>query len=134
MSDAFRRFAQFCATAVGSSWAFLFAGLVIIVWAITGPFFHYSDTWQLVVNTGTSVITFLMVFIIQNSQNRDAKAMQLKLDELLCAVENARTGLVDLEDLGDDEINRLQQEFRHISKEESTSRVKTGVDASDNRR
>jgi len=119
MTDVFRRFAQLCATAVGSSWAFLVAVLVIIGWAATGPLFHYSDTWQLVINTGTSLITFLMVFIIQNSQNRDARAMQLKLDELLCAVENARTGLVNLEALDDAEIARLQAEFQRISKREN---------------
>jgi low affinity Fe/Cu permease len=118
MTEKFRRFAQYCALAVGSSWAFLIAGAVIIVWAVTGPLFHYSDTWQLVINTGTSVVTFLMVFIIQNSQNRDAQAMQLKLDELLCAVANARNGLVDLEHLGDDEIERLQKEFQRISRNE----------------
>jgi low affinity Fe/Cu permease len=125
MTDVFRRFAQLCATAVGSSWAFLVAVLVIIGWAATGPLFHYSDTWQLVINTGTSLITFLMVFIIQNSQNRDARAMQLKLDELLCAVENARTGLVNLEELDDAEIARLQAEFQRISKRENNCEANT---------
>jgi low affinity Fe/Cu permease len=125
MTDVFRRFAQLCATAVGSSWAFLVAVLVIIGWAATGPLFHYSDTWQLVINTGTSLITFLMVFIIQNSQNRDARAMQLKLDELLCAVENARTGLVNLEELDDAEIARLQAEFQRISKRENNCEPNT---------
>jgi len=119
MSGIFHRFAQYCALTVGSSWAFLVACLVIAVWAVTGPLFGYSDTWQLVINTGTSVVTFLMVFIIQNSQNRDAQAMQLKLDELLCAIENARTGLVDLENMGDEEIARLQKEFQRIRRNES---------------
>ncbi|HTN67061.1 MAG TPA: low affinity iron permease family protein [Burkholderiaceae bacterium] len=119
MSGIFHRFAQYCALTVGSSWAFLIACLVIAVWAVTGPLFGYSDTWQLVINTGTSVVTFLMVFIIQNSQNRDAQAMQLKLDELLCAIENARTGLVDLENMGDEEIARLQKEFQRIRRHES---------------
>ncbi len=119
MSGIFHRFAQYCALTVGSSWAFLIAFLVIAVWAVTGPLFGYSDTWQLVINTGTSVVTFLMVFIIQNSQNRDSQAMQLKLDELLYAIENARTGLVDLENMGDEEIARLQKEFQRIRRNES---------------
>lgn len=119
MSGIFHRFAQYCALTVGSSWAFLIAFLVIAVWAVTGPLFGYSDTWQLVINTGTSVVTFLMVFIIQNSQNRDSQAMQLKLDELLYAIENARTGLVDLENMGDEEIARLQKEFERIRRNES---------------
>jgi low affinity Fe/Cu permease len=119
MTDAFRRFAQLCSNAVGSSWTFLIAGLVIIVWAVTGPYFHYSDTWQLVINTGTSVVTFLMVFIIQNSQNRDARTMQMKLNELLCAIENARTGLVNLENLDEADLIRLQKEFQRIGRREN---------------
>lgn len=119
MTHAFHRYAQLCANVVGSSWAFLIASLVIIVWAATGPIFHYSDTWQLVINTGTSVVTFLMVFIIQNSQNRDTLAMQLKLDELLRAVENARTGMVNLESLDEKELMRLQKEFQRIGRREN---------------
>ncbi len=119
MTHAFHRYAQLCANVVGSSWAFLIASLVIIVWAATGPIFHYSDTWQLVINTGTSVVTFLMVFIIQNSQNRDTLAMQLKLDELLRAIENARTGMVNLESLDEKELMRLQKEFQRIGRREN---------------
>jgi low affinity Fe/Cu permease len=118
MNDAFRKFAQLVAQVVGSSWTFLIAILVIVVWGVTGPLFHYSDTWQLVINTGTSVITFLMVFIIQNSQNRDAKAMHLKLDELIRAVEGARTGLVNLEALSDEDVLQLEQEFERLRKRE----------------
>src|SRR5467141_855093 len=97
MNEIFRKFAQAASKMVGSSWAFIFAALIIVVWAATGPIFHYSDTWQLVINTGTTIITFLIVFLIQNTQNRDAKAIHLKLDELIKGVPGARTQLVDLE-------------------------------------
>ncbi|RIK27108.1 MAG: low affinity iron permease family protein [Chloroflexi bacterium] len=114
MSEPFRKFAQKMALVVGSSWAFILAVVVIGVWAVTGPIFRFSDTWQLVINTGTTIVTFLMVFLIQNTQNRDAQALHLKLDELLRAVKEARTGLVDLENLPDEELQRLQQEFRRL--------------------
>ncbi len=114
MRELFRKFAQKTSQAVGSSWAFILAVLIIIVWAITGPMFHYSDTWQLVINTGTTIITFLMVFLIQNTQNRDAKAIHLKLDELLKGVKGARTGLVNLEQLSDKELENLQKEFERL--------------------
>src|SRR5499427_8302782 len=114
MNELFRLFAHRTSQLVGSSWAFMLAVLIIIAWAITGPVFHYSDTWQLVINTGTTIITFLMVFLIQNTQNRDAKAIHLKLDELLRGVKGARTGLVDLEDLSDDELERLKHEFERL--------------------
>jgi low affinity Fe/Cu permease len=116
MHQAFRRFAVAIAELVGSSQAFLISVGVLIIWALTGPFFHYSDTWQLVINTGTSVITFLMVFLIQNTQNREAKVLQLKLDELLRGVEGARTGMVRLEDLSDEDIVQLQVEFEQLRK------------------
>jgi low affinity Fe/Cu permease len=116
MKNAFRKFAQICAAVVGSVWAFLISIVTVVIWACTGSYFHYSDTWQLVINTGTSVITFLMVFIIQNSQNRDAKAMHLKLDELIRAVEGARTGLVNLEALSDEDVLQLQDEFERLGK------------------
>src|SRR6266480_5863438 len=99
MRELFRKFAQTTSQAVGSSWAFILAVLIIIVWAITGPMFHYSDTWQLVINTGTTIITFLMVFLLQNTQNRDAEAMHLKLDELIRATKAASNSLVNIEDL-----------------------------------
>ncbi|HET7322240.1 MAG TPA: low affinity iron permease family protein [Longimicrobiaceae bacterium] len=114
MRDFFRIFAQRTSQVVGSAWSFLFAALVIVVWACTGPIFNYSDTWQLVINTGTTIVTFLMVFLIQNTQNRDARAMHLKLDELLRAGTQARTGMVDLEDLSDEELDRLQHEFQRL--------------------
>ena len=119
MRELFRKFAQITSTVVGSSWAFIFAVLIILVWAITGPMFHYSDTWQLVINTGTTIITFLMVFLIQNTQNRDAKAIHLKLDELIKGVKGARTSLVNLEQLSDKDLERLQKEFERIHHREN---------------
>jgi low affinity Fe/Cu permease len=98
----------------GTPWAFILAGLVIVVWGITGRMFHYSDTWQLVINTGTTIITFLMVFLIQNTQNRDARAIHLKLDELIRAKKGARNRLVDLENCTDDELEALEKEFHEF--------------------
>jgi len=118
VNEFFRKFAQQTSMVVGSPWAFLTALLVILVWALTGPIFGFSDTWQLVINTGTTIVTFLMVFLIQNTQNRDAKAIHLKLDELLRAVEGARTRLVDLEDLPDEELAHLQQFFHRLRERE----------------
>src|SRR5689334_2022514 len=114
MNEFFRKFAHAAASAVGSPFAFLLGLLLIVVWAVTGPAFHYSDTWQLVINTGTTVVTFLMVFLIQNTQNRDAKAMHLKLDELIRAVSSARNRLVHLEDLSDADLAVLENEFRRL--------------------
>lgn len=122
MQNLFRKFAQAASRAVGSSWTFILAVLIIIVWAITGPMFHYSDTWQLVINTGTTIITFLMVFLIQNTQNRDAKAIHLKLDELIRAVSGARTHLVDLETLSDEELDQLHGQFKRLQKSEPKDR------------
>jgi low affinity Fe/Cu permease len=112
----FRVCAQGIATAAGSPWAFMIALSTVIVWGLTGVKFHYSDTWQLVINTGTTIVTFLMVFLIQNSQNRDTKAIHLKLDELLRAVQGARTGLVSLENLTDDQLEQLQKEFDRLQR------------------
>ncbi|HMH44750.1 MAG TPA: low affinity iron permease family protein [Pyrinomonadaceae bacterium] len=119
MRELFRKFAQKTSQACGSSWAFIAAVLIIVVWAVTGPMFHFSDTWQLVINTGTTIITFLMVFLIQNTQNRDATAIHLKLDELLKGVKGARTGLVNLEQLSDVELEKLQKEFERLHQEVS---------------
>ena len=99
---------------MGSPWAFIAAALLILGWALTGPLFGFSDVWQLVINTSTTIITFLMVFLIQNTQNRDAKAMHLKLDELLRGVEGARTSMVDLEDLSDEDLKKLQDDFQRL--------------------
>jgi low affinity Fe/Cu permease len=114
MQEFFRKFSHRVSESIGSPIAFIIAVLVIVVWAVSGPLFHFSDTWQLVINTGTTIVTFLVVFLIQNTQNRDAKAIQLKLDELLRAVQEARTSLVDLEDMSDEELNNLSKEFRHV--------------------
>ena len=117
VSDAFRSFAHRSSTLLGSAWAFCGAVLVIVVWLVTGPTFHFSDTWQLIINTATTVITFLMVFLIQNTQNRDAKAVHLKLDELIRAVKGARNQLVDLENLSDNDLKKLEQQFRRLRKQ-----------------
>ena len=114
MKALFRNFSRWTAEIVGSPWAFLLSAALIVTWGATGPLFHFSDSWQLVVNTGTTVVTFLMVFLIQNTQNRDARAMHLKLDELIRAVGAARTRLVHLEDLTDDELATLEQEFQKL--------------------
>lgn len=114
MNEAFRRFSQRTSEMVGSSWAFLVAATAIVVWGITGPLFGFSDTWQLVINTGTTIVTFLMVFLIQNTQNRDAKALHLKLDELIRATDAADDYMINLEELGDEEIVRIQEAFQHL--------------------
>jgi low affinity Fe/Cu permease len=114
--DAFGVFARKMSTVLGSAWAFVVAILIIVVWAMTGPAFGYSDTWQLIINTGTTIVTFLMVFLIQNTQNRDAKAVHLKLDELIRALGGARNKLVDLEKLSDDDLKSLEAEFEKLRK------------------
>jgi len=100
---------------VGSTWAFAIAVLVVAVWAVTGPIFHFSDTWQLVINTGTTIVTFLMVFLIQRAQNKEAKAVQLKLNEIVAAVQGASNRLIDVENLSEAEITRLQEHFKNLS-------------------
>jgi low affinity Fe/Cu permease len=114
MHDAFRQLARAVSNLVGTPAAFALALVGVLVWVACGPLFHYSDTWQLVINTTTTIITFLVIFLIQNTQNRDAKALHLKLDELLRAVKSARTRLVDLEDLPDEELARLENEFKRL--------------------
>jgi low affinity Fe/Cu permease len=129
MQEPFRVFAQQASQAVGSAWAFMLAVAVVVVWAFTGPLYEYSDTWQLVINTGTTIVTFLMVFLIQNTQNRDAKAIHLKLDELIRAGTHARNELVELERLSDDELEQLQEEFHklHTSYEQKAKSVSQEV-------
>src|SRR5438046_11490 len=116
VSDAFRIFARRSSTILGSAWAFAVAILIIVVWGITGPTFHYSDTWQLIINTGTTIVTFLMVFLIQNTQNRDAKAVHLKLDEVIRALRGARNELIDLEKLADEDLTSLEKQFERVRK------------------
>ena len=114
--DAFGVFARKTSSVLGSAWAFVVAILIIVIWAATGHAFGYSDTWQLIINTGTTIVTFLMVFLIQNTQSRDAKAVHLKLDELIRALSGARNKLVDLEKLSDDELKTLETEFEKLRK------------------
>jgi low affinity Fe/Cu permease len=114
MREHFRKFAHTTSQIVGSPWSFLVACAVIFAWALTGPHFRYNDTWQLVINTGTTIVTFLMVFLIQNTQNRDARAMHLKLDELIRALKGARNQLVNLEEMSDEELDQLQKEFHRV--------------------
>jgi low affinity Fe/Cu permease len=114
MQQFFRRLAQATAQAVGTPWTFLGALAIVVIWAASGPAFHFSDTWQLVINTGTTIVTFLMVFLIQNTQNRDARVMQLKLDELIRATHTARNQLVDMEAMSDEELAALQREFKEL--------------------
>jgi low affinity Fe/Cu permease len=120
MKETFRKFAENTANAVGSYWAFLLAALTVIIWAVSGPLFGFSDTWQLVINTGTTVVTFLMVFLIQNTQNRAERVTSLKLDELLRAMEGARTQLVKLDDMSDEQLRRMQEEFSQLPEASAT--------------
>jgi len=114
MRDHFRRFACKAADWAGTPFAFGGACLLVIGWLVTGPMFQYSNTWQLVINTGTTIVTFLMVFLIQHAQNRDTIAIQLKLNELLRSVKGARNEFVDLEEMTDDELQRVLEEFRRM--------------------
>jgi low affinity Fe/Cu permease len=114
MDRWFRKFAQKTAEVVGHSQAFFVATSVVAIWALTGPIFHFSDTWQLVINTGTTIVTFLMVFLIQNTQNRDSHAVHLKLDELIRANKHARNALLGLEAMSDKDLAQLQLEFEQL--------------------
>lgn len=113
-NDRFGHFANCCSLWLGSKWAFALAGAVIAVWAITGPLFRYSDTWQLVINTGTTIVTFLMVFLIQNTQNRDARAINLKLDELIRAVDKAHNQMINIESLSDAELDLIKHRYESL--------------------
>lgn len=114
-NDVFRKVAGRTARAMGHPMTFAFAGLLVVVWGGTGHLFHYSDTWQLVINTGTTIVTFLMVFLIQNTQNRDSHAIHLKLDELIHANKHARNHMIALEELSDHELDELQHEFDRMA-------------------
>lgn len=114
-SSLFTRFVRWCSRAAGSPYAFTAAVAVVAVWIVTGPLFGFSDTWQLVINTGTTIVTFLMVFAIQASQNRDSEAIQVKLDELIRSIEGARNTLLDLEELEEVEIERLRKKYRELA-------------------
>lgn len=117
MVDSFRRFANTTSKALGTPLAFALAVLVIVVWAVTGPLFHYSDSWQLVINTGTTVVTFLMVFLIQATQNRDATALHLKMDELIRSTREARNTFAALENASEEELKDFQDEFKKLRSE-----------------
>jgi low affinity Fe/Cu permease len=112
----FARFASRAARWTGTSAAFLAAVCVVVVWLVTGPLFHFSDTWQLVINTGTTIVTFLMVFLIQSTQNRDAEAVQIKLNEIIRALQGAHTGLLDLDELTIEELDRFKQAYAELAK------------------
>ena len=114
LNDVFRKLSLSASNALGSPWVFVINVLLILVWLAAGPLANFSDTWQLVVNTATTVFTYLAVFLIQNTQNRDAKAVHLKLDELISSVQGARNRLVDLEELSDEELTQLQKEFKRL--------------------
>jgi low affinity Fe/Cu permease len=117
LNDAFHHFSRHASRRVGHPAAFVLAILVIAAWAVTGPIFGWSDTWQLVINTGTTIVTFLMVFLIQNTQNRDSEAIHLKLDELIRATKRARNALLDLEELSEAEIAKLHKEFQRLAEQ-----------------
>jgi low affinity Fe/Cu permease len=116
VEELFAKVASKASQAAGSFWTFSLALLVVLVWAATGPFFNYSETWQLVINTGTTIVTFLMVFVIQHAQNKDMRAVQLKLNELIAAVEGASNRLIDVEDLSDKELEHLYSRFQSLAK------------------
>jgi low affinity Fe/Cu permease len=113
----FHIFATQAAYLVGNKWAFLVALAVIVLWLVTGPYFHYSDTWQLIINTGTTVVTFLVVFLIQNTQNRDARAIHLKLDEIIKSIDQAQNEMIDIEHLSDEELQKLADKYQQVREE-----------------
>jgi low affinity Fe/Cu permease len=123
--STFGKFAAYSSLYLGSRWAFVIAIAIILVWALSGPLFHYSDTWQLIINTGTTIVTFLMVFLIQNTQNRDAKAIHLKLNELIHAVDKAKNQMIDVENLSDPEIDELSKKYEAIRLKAQTRRTKS---------
>ena len=116
LRDRFTHFSRITSDGVGSVWAFLLALAIVIAWALLGPIFRFSDTWQLVINTGTTIVTFIMVFLIQSTQNRDAKAVHLKLDELIRALRGARNNLLSLQELSEEDLERLARQFAALKK------------------
>lgn len=116
MNELFRRFSTAISASMGSPWAFVLAFFVIIVWGFSGPLFQFSDTWQLVINTSTTIVTFLMVFLIQNTQNRDSRALHLKLDELIIAMKGARNKLVIAEEMNDEDLKKLHVQFERMQR------------------
>jgi low affinity Fe/Cu permease len=128
-SRSFSEVARRAACALGTSTAFALACATIVIWAVTGPIFGYSDTWQLVINTGTTIVTFLMVFLVQNTQNHDARALHLKLDELLRSLQHARNKLINLESCSDEELDHIERQFRALKKREDRKRARVIADS-----
>src|SRR5881396_3819127 len=126
MRERFRKLAYLTAEIVGSPWAFLAGAGTVLLWGLSGPYFHFSDTWQLIINTGTTIITFLVVFLIQNTQNRDAKALHFKLDELIRSHTPASKDLIDIEKLSDEELHELEERYEFIRKEIEARKNKEG--------
>jgi low affinity Fe/Cu permease len=126
LGDSFRLLAARASALVGTKWAFLFALVAILIWAVSGPRFHYSDTWQLVINTGTTIVTFLMVFLIQNTQNRDSRAIHLKLDEIIHSIRLAHNEMIDIEKLSDEELEAISKRYAVIRKAYSARKRSKG--------
>jgi low affinity Fe/Cu permease len=129
-NGGFHTFAGRASLVVGSKWAFTTAVLIILFWALCGPYFHFSDTWQLVVNTATTIVTFLIVFLIQNTQNRDARAIHLKLDEIIHSLKHARNEMIQIEHLSDDDLEHISKNFEKIRAECERRTVKNRIHAS----
>jgi low affinity Fe/Cu permease len=127
INESFNRFSHRASKLLGSSYAFIVALLIVVMWLATGPIFHFSDTWQLIINTGTTIVTFLMVFVIQNSQNRDAIGLHLKIDELIRANKRARNSMIDLAKLSDEQLASLEEEFMRICSADSEQQVGSEV-------
>jgi len=121
VNDSFLIFARRSSIVLGSAWAFALATVIIAIWGLTGPTSHFSNTWQLIINTGTTIVTFLMVFLIQNTQNRDSKAVNLKLDEIIRAVKGARNQLINLEGLSDGDLKNLEKQFERVRRKAKRS-------------
>jgi low affinity Fe/Cu permease len=132
VNELFHSFSRGASWALGTPWAFIAAIAIVVVWAVTGPIYNYSNTWQLVINTGTTIVTFLMVFLIQNTQNRDSKAIHLKLDELIASLEGPRNKLVDVEDASEEEMERREAELKSIRETGGHQASKLDDDADDN--
>ncbi len=128
LSAMFKRFASAASRATGRPLTFVLAALIVVVWGVSGPMFGFSDTWQLVINTGTTIITFLMVFLIQSTQNRDSEAMHVKMDEVIRAVKGAHNGLLDLEELDDEELHKIRERYQKLAKKARAEIKAGGVD------
>jgi low affinity Fe/Cu permease len=133
VNDLFRISARRSSMALGSAWTFTLAILIILIWGLSGRSFHFSETWQLIINTGTTIVTFLMVFLIQNTQNRDSKAVNLKLDEIIRAVKGARNKLISLEGLSDEDLKELEKQFARVRVKAERDQENGRIESSDPR-